>query len=87
MTYTLSRPLLKLANITAGHADVHRLTNDPAMPGYVLRERLGAVYRHESGDWVPITRAWESHAAWPQYPRFSSRQEAARALFDGEVVY
>lgn len=87
MTYTLGRPLLKLANITDGQADVHRLVDDPAMPGYVLRAVLGSVYRHESGSWVPVSRGREAQTPWPQYPRYATRQEAAKALFDGEVVY
>ena len=87
MVHTLSRPLMKLANITDGQADVHRLTNDPALPGYVTRTPLGSVYRHESGSWVPVTRSREGHAQLPQYPRVGTRQEAARALFDGDVVY
>ena len=87
MTYLLHRPLMKLANIANGTADVHMLTNDPAMPGYVNRKVLGSVYRLDTGQWVPVTRAREAHANRPEFPRFATRQQAAQALANGNVIY
>jgi hypothetical protein len=87
MPHLLRRPLMKLANIAVGTADVHLLTDDPNMPGYVNREVLGSVYRLDTGQWVPVTRSRESHADLPVFPRFSTRQEAAQALASGLIVY
>ena len=87
MTYLLHRPLMKLANIANGTADVHMLTKDPAMPGYVNRKVLGSVYRLDSGQWVPVTRSREGHADLPVFPRYATRQGAAQALADGLIVY
>jgi hypothetical protein len=87
MPHLLHRPLMKLANIAAGTADVHLLTNDPAMPGYVNRRVLGSVYRLDTGQWVPLTLSRIAQSEPPTFPRFSTRQEAAQALADGNVVY
>lgn len=87
MPHLLRRPIMKLANIAAGTADVHLLTDDPAMPGYVNRKVLGSVYRLDSGQWVPVTRSREGHADLPVFPRYATRQGAAQALADGLIVY
>ena len=83
MTYLLHRPLMKLANIANGTADVHMLTKDPAMPGYVNREVLGSVYRLDTGQWVPVTRTRpvsrrrRSSWLWPTSTNSSASPRAA----------
>jgi len=47
---------------------------------------IGSVERGDYG-WVPLNRHAETRAHMPQFPHFKTRQAAAEALANGEVVY
>ena len=78
MTTTVTK--FKLANVSSGYAEVCVIA-DHGGERYV-----GDVMRGEYG-WVPLTRDKVSWANPPTHPAFQSRQAAAQALANGEVVY
>lgn len=70
----------KLANVSQGYAEVCVLTE------YGSERYVGDVMRGDYG-WVPLTRDKVSWANPPTHPAFKTRQAAAQALVNGEVVY
>lgn len=72
---------IKVVTEGQGSASVFIVT----LPGAVGK-RVGSVERGDYG-WVPLTRNAETRAHMPQFPHFKTRQAAAEALANGEVVY
>ena len=86
---------IKLINVSPGYAEVRVIIDNG--PLYAHARLVGEVrfadeIANERGQviakpgWVAIPRSRSDHAQPSQFPRFTTRQAAAQALADGDVV-